>query len=91
MPQERHAVWGVCKHGYCVQTFQGDECVDEYRAGNDPHDSQGYVDPEAGLPISILRKYAEQTATEMAGDSTRVQHDPGLDAELREHFGESKP
>lgn len=61
--------------GYSVTAYDADmQPVDEYRAGNHPLDSQGVVTPQKRYepgdvhPMSLrtLRKFAKQTALEMA-------------------------
>lgn len=39
-----------------------------YEAGNSPHDSQVYVNPENGVGIETMREYCEQTLVEIADE-----------------------
>ena len=50
-------------YGYCVQVYRGGELVEEYRAGDSPHDSQVYGTGKTSL--EQLLKYARQTAKDL--------------------------
>lgn len=64
------------RHGYTVTVYDPDSNeVYRYDAGNSPFDSQGFVpDPYPGekaeprLSVATLRKFARQTAQEMANE-----------------------
>jgi hypothetical protein len=61
--------YSVTRTGYDVRVYDPDmNEVETYEAGNSAFDSQAYVDPDDGAALDeeTLRKYARQTAEEMA-------------------------
>jgi hypothetical protein len=64
--------YSVDRHGYTVRVYDHDAReIDEYSAGNSPLDSQGYVPldrKEPRVSVPTLRRYARQTAQDMAAD-----------------------
>ena len=58
---------------YCVQVWVGGQIVYEYRAGNHPLESEGYVALGEGVPGSRMRAFARRTASEIR----RAIHCPG--------------
>lgn len=61
----------VHAYGYDVRVYDPDShVVEEYNAGNNRLDSQGYVEPgnPDRLPKGTLRRFARQTAQEMASE-----------------------
>ena len=71
---------GPCEEkwcGYRVQVMDGDdpEPVEEYRAGNNPHVSDGYVPIREGLDRRTMRQFAVRTAEETAARYGLTKHD----------------
>jgi len=58
--------YAVHRVGYVVRVLEEGRIIYEYSAGNSPSDSQVYVAAGDGLPESVLREYARQTAEELA-------------------------
>lgn len=61
----------VDRTGYTVRVYDADSNeVAEYSAGNHPGDSQVYLpaDSKGRVPLPTLRKFARQTAEDMAGE-----------------------
>lgn len=79
-------VWNADASGYRVAILRGAEIVEEYAAGNNPHDSMQPASPGyPTVPQSTLRKWARQTALEMAEEagipSASVTRDKELEVE----------
>lgn len=91
MTGERHVTYGACENGYCIQLFNGDECIAESCFGNSPYHPKCYVDPEDGLGLEKLYEMAKMAAAEIAGSPDRVAHDPDIDSQLKTHFQQQKP
>ena len=51
--------------------------IDQYEAGNHPLESQAYLDPgdPVAVPLRDLRKFARQTAFEMASERGLTAND----------------
>lgn len=62
-----HVAYAANDYGYTVQVFDGSEILDEYNAGNSPHDSTA-VDHEAPLTLATLRRMARRTARDIAAE-----------------------
>lgn len=59
--------WGLTEDGYEVSVIDGCKLLDHYTAGNHVYDSQVVATTEADrVPKRTLRKYARQTALELA-------------------------
>lgn len=60
--------WGANKYGYTVQVWDGGQCVQDYSAGNNRHESSERISPDSpnAAPLTQLREWAIQTANEMA-------------------------
>ena len=63
-------LWTANASGYCIRVLAGSQIIDEYRAGNCPHDSQQFMSP--GEPGCVgeteLRSYALRTAADIASN-----------------------
>jgi hypothetical protein len=60
--------WTADNHGYQIFVTQGSSIIDEYSAGNSPHDSIQVVplsDPNR-IRITELKRLARRTARELA-------------------------
>jgi len=84
-------LWAATPHGYGVQVIDGGgEIIDDYIAGNSPWESQGYLPPDHphAVPLKTLRRYAEQSAHDMADeyDSAVVDECEDLESDLLERF-----
>lgn len=68
-PKISYVGFTVHDYGYDVNVYgEDDQPIEQYTAGNHARDSQGYVergDPDR-LDRKTLRRFARQTATEMA-------------------------
>jgi hypothetical protein len=55
-------------NGYAVLVFEDGDIIEEYEAGNHPHDSQVWISPNDSLALSAdkLAEMAKSTALEMA-------------------------
>jgi len=63
--------YSVNRNGYDVRVYDDDANeVEAYSAGNSRWDSQAYVEPRTpdALDLRTLKKFARQTAEEMAGE-----------------------
>lgn len=74
-PQLGRGAWigyRVDRMGYTVTVYDPESNeVETYDAGNSPLDSQGYIPldrKEPRVPLPTLRRYARQTAEEMAAE-----------------------
>lgn len=74
-PQLERGAWvgyEVDRTGYTVRVYDHESReVEQYSAGNSPLDSQIFVPldtKEARVPLPTLRKFARQTANEMAAE-----------------------
>ena len=66
----QNVIYAASAYGYCVQVIEGSEVAYEYTAGNHQGESQTYVDPGSpnAVPLRQLRRWARQTAGEIAED-----------------------
>lgn len=67
----KSVAYGASRYGYKVTAYDAENRpVQEYEAGNSRLDSGAYVEPGKGssLPLQTLRKYARQTAHEIAAE-----------------------
>lgn len=82
--------WAATADGYTVLTYVDGEVVDEYNAGNSPHESQTYVSAERGVGLAQMRAWAEQTAKEKANalgvSHSQVEEDADLLESLKEEL-----
>jgi hypothetical protein len=61
--------WSANEDGYEVTVVDGCNVLDHYTASNNPYDSQQACPPdESPVPLRTLRKYARQTAKEVAAE-----------------------
>lgn len=64
--------WSADRTGYSVTIYDSESReVSRYDAGNHPNDSQVYLpaDSRERLPLRTIRKFAKQTAEDMAGEN----------------------
>lgn len=65
----KSVAYGASRYGYKVTAYDAENRpVQEYEAGNSRFDSGAYVEPGKGssLPLQTLRRYARQTAGDIA-------------------------
>lgn len=60
--------WSASSDGYEVIVLSGCNVLDQYAAGNNPNDSYQDAGEGPAVPARTLRKWARQTALEMARD-----------------------
>ena len=83
--------FAATRFGYCVQVIQGFDVVYDYTAGNHRGESQTFVDPRSpnAVPLRQLRRWAKQTAGEVANErgipADQIAFDPDLESQLKEH------
>jgi len=81
-------IYAAIRCGYCVQVIDGGEIVYEYTAGNHKRESQTFVDPRSPNTVSLsqLRRWAKQTADQLAGErgipANQIEFDPDLETQL---------
>lgn len=63
-----HILYAADEDGYTVRVMEGNETVDEYNSGNNPFESTSWIDPADldAVPVRTLRRYARETALDMA-------------------------
>ena len=63
-----HVLYAADQDGYTVRVMSASGTVDEYNGGNSHFDSMAWVNPSdrIAVPVEALKKYARQTAIEMA-------------------------
>ena len=72
----KYIEYAAHERGYIVAVCDQTGILETYEAGNSPHDSQVWIEPNSpnAEPLSVLEKYAKQTALEMA-DEHGIPHD----------------
>jgi hypothetical protein len=61
--------WVADPGGYQVTVIQGCSVLEQYSAGNNPHDSSQLCPPNVPpVPLRTLRKWARDTAYQIARD-----------------------
>jgi hypothetical protein len=80
----RHIAWAADEDGYTVRLLEGTETLEEYNAGNNPLESSSWVNPATNQAESVetLRKFAEQTAIEMAIEAGLTESDVSENTDL---------
>jgi len=80
----RSVIHAATDQGYCVQVIDGGEVVYEYTAGNHQKESQTFVDPRSPNAVTLrqLKRWAKQTAGEIAKERGIPAHRIGYDADL---------
>lgn len=61
----KEVIYRVDESGYTVAVVEEGRVLEDYSATNNPWDSQGPV-MEDGVPLATLRRWAEETAWDMA-------------------------
>jgi len=69
-PEDITVGWAVDEWGYMVSVYLLKEvgAIYEYQAGNPPFDSKQIAPPELALSEETLRRFAQLTAREIAGE-----------------------
>lgn len=78
----RNVIYAVDEEGYTVAVLEEGKILHLYGATNNPLDSQGPVLAE-GVPLGTLRRWARETAEEMAREWGAEMEGPSEDAMLR--------
>jgi hypothetical protein len=76
--------YAATDQGYCVQVIDGGQILYEYTAGNHQKESQTFVDPSSPNAVTLrqLKRWAKQTAGEIATEHEILAHQIGYDAAL---------
>jgi hypothetical protein len=83
-------IYAATRFGYCVQVVDRSGVVYEYFAGNCQKESSAVIAPDSpgAVKLAQLKRWARQTAGEIAGErgipATRIEYDPDLEATLKD-------
>jgi hypothetical protein len=80
----KNVIYAATDRGYCVQVLDGGQTIYEYTAGNHQSESQTFVDPRSRNAVRLrqLKRWAKQTAGEIATEHEIPAHRIGYDADL---------
>ena len=82
--------YAATDRGYCVQVLDDGQTIYEYTAGNHQRESQTFVDPRSRNAVTLrqLKRWAKQTAGEIASEhgipARQIGYDADLEAAIRE-------